>query len=161
MPIADVIMLNIARIFDRTRDHKNFHKNTKKHNISYFPNLTNYENFLKATNKSIWFVMAFVHYNLYLNKLHCSKNVFYANSMSITVCKNRYISSHKVSKGFANREEINKSMFFRLQTAWNLHHWRHFTKTEFSSEKRTWQLVICCCYLSTWRNIRNVHRLSS
>ena len=47
--------------------------------------------------------MAFVHYNLYLNKLHCSKNVFYANSMSITVCKNRYISSHKVSKGFANR----------------------------------------------------------
>lgn len=112
MPIADVIMLNIARIFDRTRDHKTFHKNTKKHNISYFPNLTNYENFLKATNKSIWFVMAFVHYNLYLNKLHCSKNVFYVNSMSITVCKNRYISSHKVLKGFANREEINKSMFF-------------------------------------------------
>lgn len=57
--------------------------------------LTNYENFLKATNKSIGFIMAFVQYQLYLNRLHYAENEF-VDSTSVTVCKNRYISSHSI-----------------------------------------------------------------
>lgn len=49
--------------------------------------LTNYENFLKATNKSIEFIMAFVQYQLYLNRFHYAENEF-IDSTSVTVCKN-------------------------------------------------------------------------
>lgn len=57
--------------------------------------LTNYENFLKVTNKSIGFIMAFVQYQLYLNRLHYAENEF-VDSTLVTVCKNRYISSHSI-----------------------------------------------------------------
>ena len=112
MSIADVVTLNIVRIFDRTADLKTFHKNAQAHYISYFPNLTNYENFLKATNKSVGFIMAFVQYQLYLNRLHCTENEFYVDSTPVTVCENRYISSHKVTKGFASRGKSTKGWFF-------------------------------------------------
>ena len=48
-----------------------FHKNANEHYISYFPMLTNYENFLKAANKAAGAIGAFVQYQLYLNSLHC------------------------------------------------------------------------------------------
>ena len=112
MPIADVVTLNLIRIIDRTGDLKTFHKNAQSHYISYFPSLTNYENFLKATNKSIGFILAFAQYQLYLNRLHCTENEFYVDSTPITVCENRYISSHKVTKGFASRGKSTKGWFF-------------------------------------------------
>ena len=117
MPIADVVTLNLIRILDRTGDLKTFHKNAQTHYISYFPNLTNYENFLKATNKAIGFILAFVQYQLYLNRLHCTENEFYVYSTPVTVCENRYISSHKVTKGFASRGKSTKGWFygFKLQ----------------------------------------------
>ena len=117
MPIADVVTLNLIRILDRTGDLKTFHKNAQTHYISYFPNLTNYENFLKATNKAIGFILAFVQYQLYLNRLHCTENEFYVDSTPVTVCENRYISSHKVTKGFASRGKSTKGWFygFKLQ----------------------------------------------
>ncbi|MDO5774499.1 MAG: hypothetical protein Q4P16_09330 [Spirochaetales bacterium] len=37
MPVADVVTLNIARILDRTKDLKTFHKSARSHYISYFP----------------------------------------------------------------------------------------------------------------------------
>lgn len=49
MAVADVVILNIARILDRTGN-------------------------LKDTNKSIGFIMAFVHYQLSLNRLRCAEN---------------------------------------------------------------------------------------
>lgn len=48
MPLADVVTLNLIRIFDRTGDLKTFHKNATNHYKKYFPTLTNYENFIKA-----------------------------------------------------------------------------------------------------------------
>ena len=112
MPIADVVTLNIVRIFDRVGDLKTFHKNAQNHYASYFPKLTNYENFLKATNKSAGFILAFVQYQLYLNRLNCTENEFYVDSTPVTVCENRYISSHKVTKGFASRGKSTKGWFF-------------------------------------------------
>ena len=37
MPVADVVTLNLIRVFDRTGDLKTFHKNAKNHYKSYFP----------------------------------------------------------------------------------------------------------------------------
>ena len=112
MSIADVVTLNLVRIFDRTGDLKTFHKNAQVYYATYFPNLTNYENFLKATNRSIGFIMAFVQYQLYLNRMNCTEDVFYVDSTPITVCENRYIPSHRVTKGFASRGKSTKGWFF-------------------------------------------------
>lgn len=112
MPVADVVTLNLIRVFDRTGDLKTFHKNAKNHYKSYFPTLTNYENFMKASNKSVGFIIAFVQYQLYLNRIHCTDNVFYVDSTPISVCENRYISSHKVAKGIASRGKSTKGWFF-------------------------------------------------
>ena len=112
IPIADVVTLNIVRIFDRIADVKTFHKNAQEHYRHYFPTLTNYENFLKATNKTIGFIAAFLHYQLYLNRLNCTDNVFYLDSTPVSVCENRYICSHKVMKAVASRGKSTKGWFF-------------------------------------------------
>lgn len=51
MSVSDVVTLNLVRIFDRTADLKTFHKNAVEHYLSYFPTLTNYENFMKELLK--------------------------------------------------------------------------------------------------------------
>ena len=112
MPIADVVTLNLVRIFDRIADVKTFHKNAQEHYRHYFPTLTNYRNFLKATNKTIGFIAAFLHYQLYLNQIHCKDTIFYLDSTPISVCENRYICSHKVMKDIARRGKSTKGWFF-------------------------------------------------
>ena len=112
MPIADAVILNLIRFFDRTGDLKTFHKNAENHYKVYFPSLTNYENFMKASNKSAGFIIAFVQYQLYLNRILCTDSVFSVDSTPVSVCENRYILSHKVSKGVARREKSTKSSFF-------------------------------------------------
>ena len=112
MPIADAVILNLIRFFDRTGDLKTFHKNAENHYKVYFPSLTNYENFMKGSNKSAGFIIAFVQYQLYLNRILCTDSVFSVDSTPVSVCENRYILSHKVSKGVARREKSTKSSFF-------------------------------------------------
>lgn len=36
MPIADIVFLNLVRIFDRTGDLKTYHKNAREHYIQTF-----------------------------------------------------------------------------------------------------------------------------
>ena len=74
--------------------------------------LTNYEIFLKAANKAAGFIGAFVQYQLYLNRLHCRKNVFYVDSMPVSVCKTVTSPSHKVMKGLIDRGKSSKGWFF-------------------------------------------------
>ena len=76
MSVPEVVTLNLARILDRTADLKTFHKNASVNYIKFFPNLTNYENSLKATNKSTGFILAFVQFQLYLNRKNCKENTF-------------------------------------------------------------------------------------
>ena len=117
MSVPEVVTLNLARILDRTADLKTFHKNASVNYIKFFPNLTNYENFLKATNKSTGFILAFVQFQLYLNRKNCNENTFYLDSTPVSVCENRYISSHKVMKKVASRGKSTKGWFygFKLQ----------------------------------------------
>lgn len=112
MPVADVVSLNLVLGFDRTADLKTFHKNAENHYKPYFPALTNYENFIKASNRSAGFIAAFVQYQLFLNRMCCPDSVFYVDSTPVSVCENRYISSHKVAKGVASRGKSTKGWFY-------------------------------------------------
>lgn len=103
---------NLVRGFDRTADLKTFHKNAENHYKPYFPALTNYENFIKASNSSAGFIAAFVQYQLFLNRMRCPDSVFYVDSTPVSVCENRYISSHKVAKGVASRGKSTKGWFY-------------------------------------------------
>ena len=76
MSVPEVVTLNLARILDRTADLKTFHKNASVNYISFFPGMTNYENFMKATNKATGFIIAFVQFQLYLNRKNCKENTF-------------------------------------------------------------------------------------
>lgn len=117
MTVPEVMTLNIVRILDRTGDLKTFHKTACLHYRSYFPNLTNYENFMKASNKAVGFIAAFIQVQLYLNQKNCNENTFFLDSTPVTVCENRYISSHKVAKAIASRGKSTKGWFygFKLQ----------------------------------------------
>ena len=117
MSVPDVMTLNLLRIFVRTNDLKTFHKLAVVNYRQYFPDLTNYENFMKASNKSIGFIIAFLHYILYCNRKNCKENIFYLDSTPVTVCENRYISSPKVAQGVASRGKSTKGWFygFKLQ----------------------------------------------
>ena len=63
MTVPEVMTLNIVRILDRTGDLKSFHKTASLHYRSYFPNLTNYENFMKASNKAVGFIASFIQFS--------------------------------------------------------------------------------------------------
>jgi len=117
MSVPDVMTLNLLRIFVRTGDLKTFHKLAVVNYRHCFPDLTNYENFMKASNKSVGFIIAFFHYILYCNRKNCKENIFYLDSTPVTVCENRYISSHKVAKAVASRGKSTKGWFygFKLQ----------------------------------------------
>lgn len=122
MTVADVVILNIARIIDRTGD-------------------------LKDTNKSIGFIIAFVHYQLSLDRLRCAENEFYVDSTPGTVCENRYISSLKVARGFASRGKSTKGWFFGFKLHGGGHLRRNTDETPHSSAQGAW--LECSATFST------------
>lgn len=117
MSVPEVMTLNLVRIIDRTGDLKTFHRNASEYYRKYFPNLTNYENFMKASNKAIGFISVFLQLQLYQNRKNCKDNTFYLDSTPVSVCENRYIPSHKVAKAVASRGKTTKGWFygFKLQ----------------------------------------------
>lgn len=117
LSLTDVISLNLIRFLLNVQDLKSFHRLASSSYRSFFPNLPNYENFLKATNKGSVFLMAFVNFFLMWNRSKESEKVFYIDSTDLTVCKNRFISSHRVAKGFAEMGKTTKGWFygFKLQ----------------------------------------------
>ena len=55
MSLSEIITLNIIRVLSHFKDLKAFHKNAYQYMRDYFPKMTNYENFLKASNQSFQF----------------------------------------------------------------------------------------------------------
>ena len=75
------------------------------------PNLPNYENFMKATNKSTVFILAFMNFLMEMNRKKESE-IHYMDSTPITVCMNHKIYSHKVTKGIAKRSKSTKGWWY-------------------------------------------------
>ena len=64
-----IVALNIYRFHFRIGDLKNYHKMVKELMHDKVPELTNYENFLKATNKSAILILSFMNFLMRLNKM--------------------------------------------------------------------------------------------
>ena len=77
------------------------------------PNMPSYENFMKATNKSTVFVLAFTQFLLKMNRSPASK-IHYMNSTPVSVCLSHRIHSHKVAEEFARRSKSTKSWWYGI-----------------------------------------------
>ena len=67
LSLEQIVALNIYRFHFKTGDLKNYHKMIKELMSDKVPNLPNYENFMKATNKSAVFILAFMNFLIEMN----------------------------------------------------------------------------------------------
>ena len=81
--------LNIYRFFMQFSNLKAFHRFANKYLKERYPNFPNYENFLKATNKSFPMMMLFVNSVLAKNREKCAgETIHFIDSTPVEVCKN-------------------------------------------------------------------------
>ena len=66
--LEQIVALNIYRFHFKNVDLKNYHKMIKELMSDKVPNLPNYENFMKATNKSTVFILAFMNFLMEMNR---------------------------------------------------------------------------------------------
>ena len=111
LSLEQIVALNIYRFHFKTGDLKNYHKMIKELMSDKVPNLSNYENFMKATNKSTVFILAFMNFLMEMNRKKESE-IHYMDSTPITVCMNHKIYSHKVTKGIAKRSKSTKGWWY-------------------------------------------------
>jgi len=100
LSLSEEVTLNIVRYIMRTKDLKTFHRIAKVFLIKYFPGIPNYENFQKATNRSLPFILILFRY---LAERKSKGGVYFVDSTDLSVCKNHNIHTHKVFKGLAGR----------------------------------------------------------
>jgi hypothetical protein len=112
LSLAELMTLNILRFYLRVHDLKTFHRLLQNVYRDYFPGLPNYENFLKAANRSFPAVVVFMKYLLFLTRQGTSEGTYFMDSTAVSVCENPYISSHRVTKGYASRGKTSKGWFF-------------------------------------------------
>jgi hypothetical protein len=112
LSLAELMTLNILRFFLRVHDLKTFHRLVWNVYRAYFPGLPNYENFLKATNRSFPAVVIFLKYLLFLTRIGKGEGTYFIDSTAVSVCENPYISTHRVAKGYASRGKTSRGWFF-------------------------------------------------
>lgn len=115
LELSEVMTLNLFRYYLRIKDLKTFYAFVKNNCLEYFPCLPNYENFLKATNRSGIFIYLFLRYLLALNKAKSRQKEHFVDSTPISVCLNHNIFTHKVAKRIAARGFTTKGWFYGLK----------------------------------------------
>ena len=110
LSITQVISLNILRFTMHIKDLKAFHRIIKT--VDWIPNMPNYENFLKASNKSFPIISLFMQFLLVKNQVKNDSGLHFIDSTPVTTCLNRRIYSHKVTKAFASRGKSTKGWFY-------------------------------------------------
>ncbi|MDR1100246.1 MAG: IS982 family transposase [Treponema sp.] len=112
LTLAEVMTLNLLRFYLRVHDLKTFHRLAWHSYRDYFPGLPNYENFLKAANRSFPAIVVFMKYMLFLTRMREGAGTYFIDSTALSVCENPYISSHRVTRGYASRGKTSKGWFF-------------------------------------------------
>ena len=115
LSLSEVLTLNILRFHFHIFDLKAFSRLLQCTYKTYFPHLPNYENFLKATNKSFPFTIVLVQYLLLLNRRISKCGLYFLDSTALSVCKNWNISTHKVTKDFSSRGKSSKGWFYGIK----------------------------------------------
>lgn len=126
--------LNLLRFFLHIKDLKAFHKTIKITDM--IPELPNYENFLKATNKALPIIALFMQILLSQKRMKNESDTHFIDSTPVSTCMNRRIYSHKVTSGFASRGKSTKRMVLWIQTSRSLLRERrsgvrHFHKRQY------------------------------
>ena len=115
LSLSEIITLNIVRFYIRSADLKTFHKLVIDRYSDEFPNMPNYENFLKATNKSLIAMMVFLQFVLFLGRQKCLSGIHFIDSTSLKICKNYNIYRNKVGGGSnMDQEKKEKIAVFRF-----------------------------------------------
>lgn len=113
LSMKDIMALNIYRFFMQFSNLKAFHRFANEYLKERYPNFPNYENFLKATNKSFPMMMLFVNSVLAKNREKCAgETIHFIDSTPVEVCKNNKILRHKVARDCASRGKSTKGWFF-------------------------------------------------
>jgi hypothetical protein len=112
LSLSEVLTLNILRFSLHIFDLKTFVHLARNVYKGYFPGLPNYENFLKATNRSFPFTVLLLQYMLELNRQMSSDGLYFLDSTALSVCTNGNIRTHRVTTGFASRGKTSKGWFF-------------------------------------------------
>ena len=101
LSITQVISLNLLRFTIHVKDLKAFHRIVKV--MDLIPQMPNYENFLKASNKAFPLLTAFMRLLLLQNQLNNESRVHFIDSTPVSTCLNRRI--------------FNSSLFRKKRTA--------------------------------------------
>lgn len=112
LSLSEVLTLNILRFYFHIFDLKAFVRLAKSAYKAYFPGLPNYENFLKAANRSFPYTVLLLRYLLELNRRTSKNGLFFFDSTALSVCTNGNISTHKVTKGYSSRGKTSKGWFY-------------------------------------------------
>ena len=110
LSIAQVISLNLLRFTIHVKDLKAFHRIVKV--MDLIPDMPNYENFLKASNKAFPLLTAFLQLLLLQNQRNNESHVHFIDSTPVSTCLNRRIFNHRVTKDFASRGKSTKGWFY-------------------------------------------------
>ena len=110
LTLSEVVTLNLLRVSLRVQDLKTFHRIVVTPYKRYFPDLPNYENFLKATNRSGLFISLLVKYLLHTNSRGNEEH--FVDSTDVPVCKNHNICKYRVAKEIAGRGKSSKGWFY-------------------------------------------------
>ncbi len=112
LSLSETVTLNVLRFSIRITDLKSFHRLAKDKYNREFPNIPNYENFLKATNKSSELTLLFLEYLLNINRINTTGKNHFIDSTSLKVCYNYNIYNHKVNSDIAQRGKSTKGWFY-------------------------------------------------
>jgi len=112
LSLSEIVTLNIIAVLGHFTDLKASHRNASLYLKKDFPKLTNYENYLKATNQSLPFIMIILQLLLNFTKYYSKNSKKYIDSTPLQVCKNKRISRNKVCKGFAARGKTTIGWFY-------------------------------------------------
>ncbi|MCI7436964.1 MAG: hypothetical protein MSH22_10290, partial [Spirochaetia bacterium] len=110
LSLEQIVALNIYRFHFKTGDLKNYHKMIRELMRDKVPNLPNYENFMKATNKSTVFILSFMNFLMKMNRA-ILKTSFSVMQILLTVKSQKNLQKLKRGQYLQMQDIYRKKMF--------------------------------------------------
>lgn len=113
LSLAELISLAIFRFFTGITNWKKFYKFIKTYHLNDFPKLPNYKNFLAALNSLSFFALIILQaFMKFFRKITGIKNVKFADSTKLEICKIKREFTHKVCYGIAAKSKSSMGWFY-------------------------------------------------
>lgn|SRR4030043_201034 len=113
LSLAELVSLAIFRFFSGQTNWKKFYHFVKTYHAKDFPNLPSYQNFLDAVNKLSFFAIVLLQALMqFFRKITGLKNIKFADSMKLEICKIKREFMHRVCLGFASKSKSSMGWFY-------------------------------------------------